>query len=204
MSFSFFSVLLLLSTTAFYYCLLLDLFIVPRSAAHTKQTTHPPLMLSLAFGWDAHLIIIITIWWWWWSSYHHIIHSKGLLILLLASKVTQRLDWWIKRWKWNMDFLHAFLPISLSLSPLPTTLQNPRFFYFFFGKKENKTPQKIKILRLWIQYSLFVCLFCLFVCTLFACKIENCVISTKMRGNKKKGRVNNGWCLSLGVLGFFK
>jgi len=48
--FSFFSVLLLLSTTTFYYCLLLDLFIVPRSAAHTKQTTHPPLMLSLAFG----------------------------------------------------------------------------------------------------------------------------------------------------------
>jgi hypothetical protein len=41
--------LLLLSTTTFYYCLLLDLFIVPRSA-HTKQTTHPPLMLSPAFG----------------------------------------------------------------------------------------------------------------------------------------------------------
>jgi hypothetical protein len=49
---------------------------------------------------------------------------------------------------------------------------------------------------------LFVCLFCLFLCTLFACKIEKCVIPTKMQGNKKKGRVNNGWCLSLGVLGW--
>lgn len=48
MSFSFFF---------FYYCLLLDLFIVPRSA-HTKQTTHPPLMLSPAFGWDAHQMLI--------------------------------------------------------------------------------------------------------------------------------------------------
>jgi hypothetical protein len=64
-SFFFFSVVLLLSTTTVYYCLLLDLFIVPRSAAHTKQTTHPPLMLSLAFGVrcpsDAHLIISIII-----------------------------------------------------------------------------------------------------------------------------------------------
>jgi len=84
-------------------------------------------------------------------------------------------------------FSMHFFPISLSLSP-PTTLLNPRFFYFFFGKKENKTPKKIKILGLWIQYSLFVCFFLL--CLLV--KLRIVWFQPKCKAIKKRGELIMG------------
>jgi hypothetical protein len=82
-----------------------------------------------------------------------------------------------------MDFLHAFLShLSLSLSLFLQLSRIPDSSISSLVKRKTK-PQKNKNLQT-LNPVLFVCLF-----VLFACKIEDCVIPTKMQGNKKRGEL---------------